>query len=494
MGVVVLKSLFKIWLLACVLLLPLSANVYAAGLGRITVISALGQPFKAEIDLVAIKKEEAAQITARIAPFETFRQANIDYAPFLATFKFSVETRANGEPYLKVISAQPVGEPFVSMLVELNWPAGRLLREYTVLLDPPETEAVKPVAPVVSAAPAPVSKAADSAARAVPETKSVAAPSAPAAAPGKNVAKAADTTYTVQRGDTLAGIARQFAPAEVDLNQMLVALYRANRDAFVNNNMNRLKIGPILRVPDSREVSAIASAEAGREVKAQASDWNAYRSKLAALSGGVPAAQSSAQAASGKITAKVEDKAVAAKEQPKEVLKLSKGETAGGTGAGKDSGKGAQSAPDRVRALEEESIAKGKALKEANERVAILEKNIKEMQRLLEIKNPGLAAAQKQAQAPAAAPPAPPPAATAPAAVVPPAATSVAAVSAVAATAPAAVAEAKPAKPKPAAPPPPEPEPDLFDMLMENIEIVGGALAALVIGLVGFFVMKRKKK
>lgn len=119
-------------------------SLQAAGLGKLTVNSSLGQPFKAEIDLIALKKADIPSLSARLAPRDAFRKADVDYAPFFSTFAVSVEVRSDGQPYIKIISSQPVIEPFLNMLIELNWSSGRLLREYVVLLDLPETDLSQP--------------------------------------------------------------------------------------------------------------------------------------------------------------------------------------------------------------------------------------------------------------------------------------------------------------------------------------------------------------
>ena len=144
------RSIIRLCLFLIVLVAPCA--LHAAGLGNLTLNSYLGQPFKAEIDLVAVRKEEIPSLVASLASRDTFRQANVDYAPFLFTFEISVENRADGQPYIKIISPQRVVEPFLSMLIELNWSSGRLIREYTVLLDPPE-DVLLPTAPAVQVEP-----------------------------------------------------------------------------------------------------------------------------------------------------------------------------------------------------------------------------------------------------------------------------------------------------------------------------------------------------
>jgi FimV-like protein len=109
---------------------------WPAGLGRLTLTSAAGQPFQAEIELIAVKNEEKPALTASLASQQLFNQANVEYLPLLTTFQASIETRSNGHPYVRITSSQPVAEPLINLLVELNWPSGRLVREYAVVLAP----------------------------------------------------------------------------------------------------------------------------------------------------------------------------------------------------------------------------------------------------------------------------------------------------------------------------------------------------------------------
>lgn len=492
--------MIKTWLIAAaLLLLPLAAH--GAGMGRLVVNSALGEPLKAEIELVSIKKEEIGSLTAKLASPEQFKQANLDFTAVHARLKLSVGTRPDGAPFIKVTTSQPVQDPFVAILVELSWPSGRLLREYTFLLDPPGFDTQKPIAPVAkSAAPLPPVVAA-------PEKAEAVAPAAepavqPAVQPAEEPARAAAApkepgagTYgPVKRGDTLSKIALGAKPEGVSLDQMLVALYRANREAFMGNNMNRMKTGPILRVPDSTELANVDFKEARKEVRAQSADWNAYRQRLAAVAASGAPETKSQQTAAGKISAAVEDK-MAAKEPAKEVLKLSKGEIPG------DKAAGAKGLQERVRAMEEEAIAREKTLREANERAALLEKNIKEMQKLLEVKSQGLAEAQKQA---AAAKPAEPEPARPVAAEAKPEAAAPAVQPAPAATPEmpkpeAAKPGAKPAEPKPAPKPKAAPSApagkSLLDEFLDN-PLYLGAIVVVLVALIGagFLALRRKKK
>lgn len=481
----------KQWVLAVLfLLMPWVAD--AAGLGRLIVLSSLGQPLNAEIDLLSVEKDELAALSVRLASPDAYKQANLQYGPALAGLRLTIEKRPNGQPYIKVTSTRPVNEPFIDLMVELSWAAGRIMREYTALIDPPG------FAPT-PAAPAPV---------AVPETRAVPAPQAPAAAPApsRKPVAAAPTTMSgkqygpIKRGETLFKIADSVKPEGVTLEQMLVGLYRSNPDAFVSN-MNRMKTGKILRLPEKEELTAMPQQTAVKEIHAQAADWNAYRRKLADAAATAPESRT---AASGKIAARVEDKAAAG--EAKDVVRLSKGEPPKGAGsaAGKPGGMA-----DRLRALEEEAVAREKALAEANERIAQLEKTIKDMQRLIEIKSPSMAAAQQQAakppvQKPEAVAAAKPEAAPKPGAE--PAASAVATLATEAkkdepkAAAPAdkPVVEAKPEQPQPkpkvVAPPPP-PEPDLIDSLFgEPLYLAAGGGVVLLGGLALWMARRRRSQ
>ena len=383
----------KTWLWAGIILLyPWVA--YAAGLGKLTVLSTLGQPLSAEVDLVSVQKDELSTLVARIASPDAFQQANMQYSPALIGVRMTIERRSDGKPYIRIVSTRSINDPFLAILIELTWAQGRLLREYTALIDPPGYAPTQsPVTPPVAAAtpitppvapeakpiaPTPQPEGAAPAPAAKPAPKMAAGSSAaPAAAP----AAGTGSEYAVKRGDTLARIAAGVKPEGITLDQMLVSLYRNNTDAF-SGNMNRLKTGTILRVPEKERIAETAPAEATKEVRVQSSNWNAYRMKLAEAAGSAPASDTTKSAASGKITTAVEDKA-AGREAPKEVLKLSKGDT---TAAGKAPGGKPASAKERMRMLEEEAVAREKSLAEANERVAQLEKSIKDMQRLLELK------------------------------------------------------------------------------------------------------------
>jgi len=508
----VLKSIYK--LSGFIAIMAWSCVVSATGLGGINVSSSLGQPLKAEIELVSIDKADSSSISAKLASPDAFKSAGVDYPYSLPKLKFEVVNRDSGSPSIKLTTSQPVNDPFVTLLIEVTWSSGKLLREYTFLLDPvdfkaqePQPAPVKTIAPVVSApvvpatpvavepapvvtepaapaqvqaepvAPAPVDTTApaDTAQQAQPEA-AVAIEPAPAqqVAPEQAAPVEASPTpvtdaltkeeaipvvepeakpLTVVRGDTLSKIALKNKPADVSLERMLVALYRANSDAFVSKNMNRLKTGKIIHLPDANDLDAVQQAEAVKEVRAQVADWNVYRQQLAAVKTEA-GSDTVTQVSSGKVNTAVAEGA-ASKAPAKEVLKLSKGEAPGDKAAGG----GKASAQEKANAKEEETIAKNKALKEAQDRTALLEQNVKDLQRLAELK--------KQAEADAAS-------------------ARAASASAVAASAPAVVT------PKVAVPEPVVVE--QASLLDDPIMLAAGAAGLLALGGVGFMLTRRNKK
>ncbi len=399
--------------------LTLSAWGHAVGLGGINVVSGLGQPLKAEIELVAVSRTDKPGLVARLASPDAYKGAGLDY-PSGVKYSFEVGSRANGEPYLKLTSNREINDPFVSLLVELSWSSGKLMREYTFLLDPPgyvpaqpAAAAVQAVAPeVVQSAPlnAPVenpeqvrqlARPVESAAKPVerPIAKPVEKPSVRA----ERSASVSTGAITVKQGDTLNVLAAGIKPDDVSLERMLVALYRANAEQFDGKNMNRIRTGKILRVPDHDEVINVTQVEASQEIHAQTADWNAYRQKLAGAATASRQTEDARHVATGKITAPVADKTPVASESAKEVLRLSKGGT-----PGDKAGAAGRSRAEQRNAAAEDAIAKAKAVEEGKTRAALLESNLKDMQRLAQLKSEAAAlvasaAASKVADIPASA-------------------------------------------------------------------------------------------
>jgi len=452
--------------------LVLTSAAHAAGLGKLTVLSALGQPLRAEIELTAVSGDEASGLAAKLASPDAFKAANIDFNPALLSLRFNVEQRG-GRQFIRVSSTQPLNEPFVDMLLELSWNNGRLVREYTFLLDPAElraTQSAQVAAGEMRAAPRPQAAApapAPAQARPAETDRGASAGTqrdrARPAAEGTGAQAAAQSTYHVKHGDSLGRIAAQLKPVDVSLDMMLVALYRANPDAFIGNNMNRLKSGRILTVPSADAVRGTDDTEAHGVVVAHAADFNAYRNKLAGQVGASEPVKTpeAGQSAAGRITAKVEERPTAANES-QDKLRLSK--AAPDTPAGKGA---TMSAEDR--------IAKEKALADAQQRVRELERNVNDLEKLATVKSRAGAEAEKNASTPPA--PALPAATLAKAP--PPAALHEQ-------PAPKKLPPIKPAKPSAA------PEPGLMDFIMNNLPLVGGGAAALLLG--GLLVAQRRKQ
>lgn len=485
--------------------LPLGAT--AAGLGKLTVLSVLGQPLRAEIDITA-NRDELSSLNAQIAPYAAFAQAGIEYSPILGKLQVSLEKRNDGQPYLLLKSNQAINEPFLDLLLEMNWAAGRLQREYTFLLDPPEAlQKSSSVAPIIPAQPATATQS--SAARPSSSTSPAAAPTPAAPTPAaastttaasdKPAAPAASSppapadhtqdhetsrTQTVKAGDTLSRIAQTHLPGGVNLDQMLIAIFRANPQAFAGKNINRLYSGRILQIPTAEAAAAIDAREAHQQIIAQAADFNAYRRRLAAATQAAPAQPeaSAPQAAQGKIEAKVAPQETPAPAQG-DKLEISKSATA------------AQAKKtDTAAALEEDRIAREKSLAEANSRMAELDQNLADMKKALELKNETLATAEQKAST-AEAKPAPTSPETAEAS---PAAAETAA-EATAPTDGSATPEAeqtarkKPAAKKPLPAPEPVAEPPSF--LEENPQLLLGAggILALLLGYAGFKRWQRRR-
>jgi pilus assembly protein FimV len=485
------------------LLLGAAAGAHSAGLGKLTVNSSLGQVLNAEIDLVSVQPGELDSMSARVASPDAFRDARIEYTGSLRLLRFSVEKRPNGQPYLKVTSAAPINEPFVDALIEVTWPAGRIQREYPILLDPPGYAQQQP--PTTSGAAAAAAATPPASAPASSSSAPAVASVTPSAGPGssselKPPPGSGGDTYTVQKGDTLNKIATQVKSGDVSLEQMLVALYRENQSAFIGNNMNRLKSGQILKIPASEDASKISDKEARTEIRTQVADWKGYRDQVASGAASMPARTESSRSACGRVGRAAVAPPTPPAAEPKDTLKLSQSDAGGMAGASK--GGGASQA--RIDALQEEIASKDRALKESQSRVADLEKQIQQMQRLIDLKS---GAPAKPADTKAAAAPPPP----APAKSEPPKVADVKTEPAKVAEAPKAaeppkteapkaeppkVADAKPAPPK-AAPPKkaaPPPQKDMMDEVMDNLPLIGGGLAALGLLAGGAFMFIRRRK
>lgn len=383
------KSKIKqISLAVCLAFMPLHG--VAAGLGKLNVNSGLGEPLKAEVELLSVTPEELSSLTATIASEEAYTTQGISRLGIHSNIRVELSKSIDGSPVLVLRSSLPITDPYLDMLIQVDWSSGRLLREYTVLLDPPgykETVNQTPQS-VITTQPATVkSSVSDRASQDVKQTKKA-----------KKVTSQAETSTEAGQlitvsGDTLNSLAKELQVEGVSLDQMLVGLFEANQQAFANGNMNRLKVGQIIKAPDREALEAIDPQRAKQTIKAHSANWNEYRN---ALAGTVAASSASVdsepkQTASGKISS-AEDKAVPPKVGTQDVVKLSAGaKTEAPTASVSDD------FDAKVLALQEEATAREKALKEALDRTAALEKQIEDMQKLLALKNQSMTDLQSNA-------------------------------------------------------------------------------------------------
>ena len=487
---------------AAIALLGLSTTgAWALSLGHIAVQSALGEPLRAEIDVPEINGEEASSLIAKVASPQAFATAGLEYNQAISNLQATLQRRPDGRAYIRLSTDRPINDPFVDMIMEVSWSSGRILRDYTMLFDPPVLRKPAPVAPTlpqVSAAPAPVPPVAATPVPATPEAPRSAAPTPrPTVSAAPAVAKApvgkapADSSrqVVVKAGDTASKIAANTKPAGVSLDQMLVALIRANPDAFIHNNINRIRSGAVMDVPTAERAQAISAAEATQTVIAQSKDFNEFRRNLA-TNAPVAAVGTASRKTSGAIDTKVEDKKAGTATPDK--LTLSKG-----------------SVQAKAAEAKEAKIAKERADKEAAGRAAEISKNISDLKKLSgpAVATPAPAPAVVASQ-PKAAPSTPAP--TIPVAATPPAPAvlaasapasapaSVPAPAVVTASAPASAAASAPVKPKVATPvPAPEPveSPGIMDELLDNplLPVGAGGLIALLGGFAFWRARQRKK-
>ena len=383
----------------------------AAGLGRLTVQSALGQPLRAEVEVTSVSPDEAESLKARIASPEAFSRVGLQYKEALSGVRMDVENRG-GRYFIKVTSSRPINDPFVDLVVELSWASGTFSREYTFLLDPPTQQNANqanrsgnaPVAGAATAAAATGAAASGSNAvrtidpatgrlvnqergaqgRSQAASQPVEAKQQPAAqAKGGRDSSSEGGTVTVGQGETLGMIAARVRPASATLDQTIVAIYRTNPTAFIQNNPNLIRQGRTLTIPSEGEIAAIDSTEAGRQLRMAARDFRSYKERMAGTTPEVATGNGSSTA-SGAISAKVDDER-GGQAGSQDRLELSRSE------GGKDEQGSAVGARDA-----EAQVAREAALKEANSRIAELEKNVGALKSMLELKDKSLADLQAQ--------------------------------------------------------------------------------------------------
>ena len=365
-----------------------TGNVVALGLGDIELKSALNQPLNAEVELLSATETEMQELKVAMGSPRAFEQAGVDRPLFLSKLKFNVTRNDAGKPVVHITSRDVIREPFLDFLMEISWSKGRLLREYTVLVDPPLT--MPAPAPVVQA---PAAQAAPIQSAPVRSTPIQSAPvqSAPITSrtPVRQPAPVAPGEYgPTKRNDTLWDIAQQVRPdTGVSVEQTMLGLLRANPEAFVGNNINNLKAGYVLRVPAREELTSVSKNDARRESRAQYAEWRAARGGSVASST-VSDAPAAASAPAGQATAGESSLQLVAAE-----------------GSGAASAAGSAEAAE-IDALQRELIMANEAMEaqrrqseDMSGRLAVLEEQIRNMQRLIQLKDDELAQLQSQAGA-----------------------------------------------------------------------------------------------
>ncbi|MCG7897084.1 MAG: FimV family protein [Candidatus Thiodiazotropha lotti] len=351
---------------------PLGA--LALGLGEIHPQSALNQTFKADIDLLSVTQEELQDVRVSLASHEAFKKAGMDRPFHLSSLKFTPQLTASGKPVITITSRDAIREPFLNFLVEVNWPKGRLVREFTVLLDPPVTLSRKPT-PVA----APVAKGSPVVSKVMPSRRAA----APATSmPQSSMSSTGGREYgPVQPNDNLWNIAKQMQESDESIEQVMMSLLDHNPSAFINNNVNNLKVGKILRLPADAEVTGLSKRAAREEFLAQTREWKS----------GTRAAAPSRQEKAA------EAPAPSAAPAPEDRLKL----VSPKPGAGESAEREGQAESAEIEQLQQEIML----VRESNEgalqensalksRVQELEKQIQDIQRLLTLKSDQLAEVQ----------------------------------------------------------------------------------------------------
>ncbi len=362
----------SILLAACLVLMPFSG--FAAGLGKLSVASRLGEPFKAQIEVLSVSADEIGSLVATMASEDTYVAQGITRLDIHSNIEIELAQNPDGTPILKLHSSQPVNDSFLDMLIQLDWASGRLIREYTILLAPSDL------------------KVATDEASALPNAlPSVEVSDQPVASSMPALVVDAPN-FTTKPGDNLNAIAKQLQVDGVSLDQMLIGLYDNNKQAFIQGNMNRLKVGKIIKVPSHDNLVAIDERQAKQLVQVHTANWKAYRGSLASTVALAPTALETDQKqnVAGKITGAT-DQAVPSKTGSQNIVKLSAGV--------KDAANPSKEMEAKLTMLQEENTAQAKSLKEAQERTANLEKQIADMRKLLALNSQVMADLQKNTAA-----------------------------------------------------------------------------------------------
>ncbi len=377
---------------------------HAVGLGEIELNSALNQRFDAQIELTDVRGLQSSEIVVRLGSNEDFARVGVERFFFLTDLRFKVVQGRNGRTYLAVTSSQPISEPFLNFVVQVIWPNGRLLKEYTVLLDPPAF--TDNAAPAI-ASPGRTDPGGGSAGRVerpAPRTGTEVALSRPA--PPRSAAPTGrmnnDGTYGVtDRDDTLWTIASQSRPGGASVQQTMLAIARLNPDAFIGGNINLLKAGYVLRLPNEGEAKSLGSGEAIAAVAEHNQAWQVYRQTGTIASVGGRAAPEATEATmAGQVDATAARAAApASRSGPEGELRIVAGDVGatGGTGAG--GAQAIEALEAQLAATEEEVDRVARERDEAVSRLDQTAAQAEQTQRQVEVRDQQIAQLQAQLDA-----------------------------------------------------------------------------------------------
>ncbi|MDR7089729.1 FimV/HubP family polar landmark protein [Cellvibrio fibrivorans] len=464
--------------LACGLTsLVLSPYASALGLGEVKLKSTLNQPLEAEVKLLDTRDLTAEQILVALASPADFERNGVDRLFFYTEFQFQVDLEAADGPKVVITSRSPVREPYLNFLIEARWTAGRLLREYTLLMDLPTFDDGGATQAVQTAVTSNKSQQPRSTTSTPKATSDSGYTSEPRQVPSARQPSLSGDEYEVRSNDTLWEVALRARPdSSVSVHQSMMALYRANPEAFINGNINRLRRGQVLRVPDASEMKSLNKSEAVSQFAQATGDSNSGAQLNASRR------TSSTRAESTEVSGRVKLAAPSA------------GTASTGQGSGANDGAGKALESELAVTLEELDKSKAENT-ELSSRVKDLEAQIETMERLVEVSNEKLRALQVAAGQAASSPAevAEAPIVAEPVAAVADVASSEAVVasSEAAASSVAAVAPPQPAPPKKVIVPP-KPEPTLADTAVENAPWIG--LGILGLAGAGYFAYRRRKQ
>ena len=368
-------------LLGVGVLIPGLAN--ALGLGEIKLHSALNEPLNADIELVQVRELSSSEILPSLASNSEFKSADVERTQFLTGLKFEVHVNENGKSYIHVTSRKPVREPFLNFLVEVNWPAGRLLREYTLLLDPPlySEQRAQEVKTATAGSAQPASQPAAQTSGSAAET-----PAQPAAT-AETAAGPSSSSHTITRNDSLWSIAKELKPSDnVTVQQTMLALQRVNPNAFIDNNINLLRRGQVLRAPTEAEAMQVSARDAVALVAEQNRAWREQ------VTGQKQAAPEARQIdLSGRTAGSTPPPAKAGDEGRLKLLSANAGQSTNGEGG---TGNGAGQLRDKLAAAQENADKFKLANEDLKVKMNDLQDQLKTSEKVLTLKDQQIAALQ----------------------------------------------------------------------------------------------------